>query len=155
MAQGGVLGNGVKVAYSASSPVSWTGVGQVLDITFPGLVPDEVETTVHGTSKWKRFMPGLIDVSPMELTLLADLDEGTSASQDALFDYQSAGTTLWWRVEVPVDRSQTEYTAFEFQGWVKNWVPTTPQQDKQTLNVTVRFDGSSFSKFPAGSSAIS
>lgn len=156
MALSGVLANGVKVGYSAASPVSWTGLGQVLDIEVPGLEPDEVETTVHSTSIYRRFMRGMVDVTEMSVRLLADLDEGTSPSQDALFDYQALGTTLWWRVEIPVDRAQTEYTALEFQGWVKTWKPVAGDPGaRQELEVTVRFDGTSFAKYPAGASAIS
>jgi hypothetical protein len=155
MALSGMIGNGVKVAYSAASPVSWTRVGQVLNVDVPGLMPDEVETTVHSTSKWKRHIPGMIDVGEMNLTLLADLDEGTSPAQDALFDYQAAGTTLWWRIEIPVDRAQTEFTAIEFQGWVKNWAPKTPIEGRQELEASVRFDGDSYTKYAAGASAIS
>lgn len=160
MATDGVLGNGVKVAFSASSPVTWTSVGQVLDIEIPGLEPDEIETTVHGTSKFKRYMPGMIDVSEMTLSLLADLDESSATesagpAQDSLFEYNQSQTTIWWRVEVPADRTQTEFVAFEFQGWVKNWKPSVPIEDKQTLEVSVRFDGTSYVKYPAGASAIS
>lgn len=156
MALSGVLANGVKVGYSAASPVSWTAVGQVLDIEVPGLEPEEVETTVHGSSDFRRFMPGMTDVTEMALRLLADLDEGTSPAQDALFNYQAAGTTLWWRVELPADRAQTEYTALEFQGWVKNWKPVAGDPGaRQELEVSVRFDGTSFTKYSAGASAIS
>lgn len=154
MATGGVLGNGTKVAYSSTSPVSWTRVTQVLEVGFPGLEPDEVETTVHSTSKYRRFMPGMIDVTEMTLTLEADLDEGTSPTHDALFDFNAAQTTIWWRIEVPVDREQSEFTAFEFQGWVKNFNVATPIDDKQTIEVTVRFDGDSFTKYAAGAGAI-
>lgn len=155
MALNGLLGNGIKVAYSAASPVSWTAVGQILDSTLPGLKPDEVETTVHSTGSFKRFIRGLIDVSEMGLTLLADLDEATSADQDAMFDYQAAGTTLWWRVEVPTARDHSKYTAFEFQAWIKNWIPKAPIAGRQELEVSLRFDGDSFTKYAAGASAIS
>ena len=155
MAQSGMLGSGVKVGYSADSPVSWTGIGQVLEVDIPGLEPDEVETTVHGTSNFRRFIRGLIDVTELRLVLLADLDESTAADQNALFDYQAAGTTIWWRVEIPVDRTRSEYTALEFQGWVKNWLPRAPIDDRQELEVSIRFDGTSFTKYPAGASTIS
>ncbi len=156
MALNGVLGNGVKVAYSASSPVSWTAVGQILDQDIPGLEPDEVETTVHSTtSDLRRHIRGLIDVSELKLMLLQDLDESTSPVQDALFDYQAAGTTIWWRVEVPVNRAKTKFTAFEFQGWVKEFKPQAKIGDKQQLDVSIRFDGDSFTKYNAGNSAIS
>jgi hypothetical protein len=154
MATDGMLGNGVKIGFSVTSPVSWTSVGQVLTTDLPGLDPSEVESTVHSTSKYRRFIPGLVDVTETNMRLLADLDEGSSADQDALFTHQAAGTTLWWRIEVPVDRSQSEYTAFEFQAWVKRWKPVAEIDQRQELEVTLRFDGTSFAKYPAGASEL-
>ncbi len=154
MAQGGILGSGVKVGYSATSPVTWLPLGQILNVDAPGLNPDEVETTIHGTSNYKRFMRGLIDVSEMAVTLLADLNQVTSVDQAALFTLQGAGTTVWWRVEIPTDRTRSAYTALEFQGWVKKWDPQTPIAGRQELNISVRFDGNSFSKYPSGASAM-
>jgi hypothetical protein len=153
MATGGVLGFGTKVAYSDTSPVSWTAVPQVKDIKFPGLTPDEVETTVHGTLPFKRFMSGLIDVSEMVLTLETDL--ASNSVHRYLRQLQLAGTTVWWRIEVPENRAKTSWVAFEFQGWVKNWVPSTPLADVQTLEVSIRFDGTDFVMYAPGASQIS
>ena len=147
MAQGGILGNGVRVAYSSSSPVSWQRLDQLLDISFPTFVADDIDSTVHGTSKLKRSMPGMVEVSEMTLTLLSDLDSATTPEQDALWDLNQAGTTVWWRVEVPVERDQSKCVPFEFQGYVKSWEPATPIDDRQTLNVVIRFDGDSLVKF--------
>lgn len=154
MAVDGLLGNGVKVAYSAASPVSWIRIPQVLNVTIPGLEFDEVETTVHSTGGLRRHIPGLGDVTEMELELLADLDETTTASFNALFNFQAARTTVWWRIEVPTTRAQTKFTAFEFQGFVKTWSVDPPIDDRQVLTVSVRFDGTSFSKLAAGASVI-
>lgn len=144
MATGGVLGNGVRVGYSANSPVSWTRVAQLVEIEFPSMEADDVDVTVHGVSRFKRSMPGMIEVSEMTLTLEADLDPATTPTHTALFDLSNAGTTVWWRIEVPVDREQTEAVAFEFQGNVKTWTLATPIDDKQTVEVVVKFDGDSF-----------
>lgn len=155
MAANGLLGNGVKVGYSAgSSPFTWIRIPQVLNVVIPGLEIDEVETTVHSTGGLRRHIGGLADVSEMEMELLADLDETTNATQDAMFDYQAARTTLWWRVEVPTTRAQDKFVAFEFQGFVKTWMPDPPIDDKQSLNVSVRFDGDTFLKMNAGASQI-
>lgn len=155
MALGGILGSGVKVAFSASSPVSWTTVGQIDDLDFPGLNPDEVETTVHGTSNFKRFMRGLIDVGELMVTVLKDGNQATSPVQKTIRNYQIAGTTIYWRVEIPTDRDRSAYEAFEFQGWVKTFSPKVPKADKQTLQFSVRFDDTAFTRYDAGSSAIS
>lgn len=154
MAADGVLGNGVKVGYSASSPVSWTAVAQLLDVEIPGLVADEVETSTHA-SLYKRRMRGMIDVTAMKLMLLADLNPSTTASHAALQALQAAGTTVWWRVEVPADRSKSAYAAFEFQAYVHTWTPKAPIDGRQEIEVEVHFDGTSFTRYNPAASAIS
>lgn len=140
MAQGGVIGNGVKVGYSAASPVSYTSIGQILSIEIPQLTADKVDRTVSSSNQYKRSMPGMIDVSDLTFELLADLDESTGATQRQLLTYLKAGTTIYWRIEVPVDRSKSECVPFEFQGYVASWQPTAPVDDKQVVKVSVAFD---------------
>ena len=156
MATGGVLGNGVKVAYSAASPVSWLAIGQVLDTKIPTYVRDKVNITTHSTTNdLKRYMSGMIEVGDMELSVLQDLDETTSTDQDALWDDNQTGVPMWWRVEIPTTRARDKFVAFEFQGNVASFEPSTPIEDKQTLRVVIRFDGTTLTKYPAGTSAIS
>jgi hypothetical protein len=154
MAANGVLGNGVKVAYSASSPVSWTAVAQLDDVEIPGLIADKIDTSTHA-SLYKRKMRGMLDVSTMKLMLLSDLDGSTTPSHVALQALQVAGTTVWWRVEVPVNRAKTLFVAFEFQAYVNGWSPKAPKADKQIIDVEVEFDDTSFSRYAAAASAIS
>jgi hypothetical protein len=118
MAADGMIGNGTKFAYSSSSPVSWTNIGQLLDINGLELVRDKIDRTVHTTNIQKRSLPGMAEVTDFECTVLSDPDESTTqgAIQKALRDLVAAGTTVWWRLEIPVDRAQTAYKAFEFQG---------------------------------------
>lgn len=154
MATGGVLGNGSKVGYSAGSPVSYTRITQVLEIEIPTIVYDEIEKTVHSTGGFKSFMPGLADVTPMKITLLSDLDGATSPTHRQLRNYCIARTTVFFRVEIPVQRGQTTFLAIEFQGYVKEWMPKAPIGDKQTTEVTVRFDDTSFAVYEPGSSLL-
>lgn len=152
---GGQIGNGTRVFYAEdTSPFDWQELGQLLDVTVPGLNPDEVETTVHSTQPWKRFIRGMIDVGELGLMILQDLDSATSPDQRKLFDLQAAGTTVQWRIEIPVDRdlATTDYAAIEFAGWVKKWSPKTPIAGRQELEASVRFDGDSFSLLAAGNS---
>lgn len=153
---GGILGNGVKVAYSLTSPISWVSIGQILDQELPGLQPDKIETTVHGLSNFKRKMRGLIDVGPLKLKLLQDLDPSTSADQKELYDLQSAGTTIWWRFEIPTERDKSKYRGLIFKGWVDEFIPSAPIAEKQVLNVGVQFDGDDlYWDAAAGASEIS
>jgi len=154
MATDGVLGDGVKVAYSASSPVSWTQVTQVLNAEIPTFETERVDTTVHGTTGFKSSMPGLTEVGDLTITLLADLDELTSATHEAMFSYNVSKTTLWWAVEIPTNRAKTRYKMWEFQGNIGSVSPGAPIEDKQTLDVQVRFEGTTFNRHPAGATQL-
>lgn len=156
MATGGYINNGVKIAYSASSPVSWTRVGQVLQAPEMGIERDKIDTTVHSAYIYKRSMPGMAEIPPLEMTLLADLNQATSAAHEALRTYCVAGTTIYWRIEVPVDRTQTSFRAFEFQAYVRTWmVNSTAPEDRQEIQTTLEFDDSTWTVYNAGASAIS
>jgi hypothetical protein len=154
MAVDGVMGNGVKLGYAATSPTTWLPVPQVLDVEIPGLVADKVPTTVHG-GVYKRNIRGLLDVTPMKVMLLADLDPATTnVSHTALQTLQAAGTTVWWRVEVPSNRARTLFAAFEFQGYVDTWTPSAPIEGRQEIEVNVVFDGTSFTRYAPAATAI-
>lgn len=155
MAQEGVLGNGTKIGYSATSPVTYVAIGQLASIdNIPGFAADEIDTTISSTSKLKRAMPGLIAVDNLEFTLLADLDPATDAALEALRGYNQSQETIWWRIEIPTDRQQTEFRGFEFQGWVKTWKPIISIPDRQTIKITVRFDGDGIAIYDPGASEI-
>lgn len=144
---GGVLGR-VKVGYSLSSPVDWKTIPQLLDITFPTWVSDQIDSTTHGITKFKRTIPGMTTVSDMTLSLLWDPDETTTPEHEELQDLNVDGTTVWWRVEVAANREGTRWKPYEFQGYVKSTEPGTPMNDKDTLSVVVAFDGESFTRYP-------
>lgn len=154
MATGGNIGDGVKVAFSITSPLSWTQVTQVANVDFPGLEPDAVNNDVHGSAGFHREMPGLFTVAPMVITVSSDLDESTTADHNTLWGLMLQKTTVWWRVEVPVDRAKTKFTGFEFEGYVGGFVPTTPIDDRQMSEITVRFDGTAFGRDASGASEI-
>lgn len=155
MATGGIINNGTKFGYSASSPVSWTRLGQILEAPELGISRDKVDTTVHGTSIFMRSMPGMAEVLPMQVTLLSDPSQATSPAQDAMRTYCVAGTTIYFRAEIPVDRSQSSYRAVEFQGYVLDWKVTggTPG-DRQECQLTIEFDDSAWTWYNAGASAL-
>ena len=155
MALGGNIGNGSKVGYSASSPLSYTKIAQLLDIpTFLTLIANDVDTTVHSTSRLMSSMPGMIPTPEVAIDLLADLDETTSPSQEALRSLQNLGTTVYWRIEIPTDRAQTKFRGFEFQGYVKEWTPAATQiANRQQLKVVIKYGGG-LNVYPAGASVL-
>jgi len=161
MSQQGVLGNGSKVAFSATSPVSWTKVSQLMNIDkFIELVANLIDNTVMGTSNVMTQMPGMIPAPSFEFTVLADFDQATAAAQETIRQYSAgsglsqAATVLWFRIEVPVNRAQSSFRAWEFQGTVNGFSPSVPIGDKQTVKITVVYGGS-LAVYNAGASQIS
>ncbi len=159
MADNGIIGNGSKVGYRVvDSPLGvFTRIGQLLNVNDFELAADKVNTTVHSTNRFKRSMPGMFEVSPLELELLANPDElsGVGVAQEALIDLLLAGTTVNWGVETPVDRTQSSFKRYEFDGYVRAWKHGKPIEDRQTYMFTIEFDDDTFTIEPAGASEIS
>lgn len=143
MAQGGVIGNGTKVGYSATSPTSYTKIGQLMDLPkFISLVRNLVDTTVHSTSFAMTSIPGMAPTPEVQLKVLADFDQATGPTLEALRGFQNASTTgIWWRIEVPVQGAQTTFRAWEFQGAVREFTPTIQIAATQTVMVTITYGG--------------
>lgn len=154
MATGGLLGNGVRVGFSSTSPVSFTSLPNVLDVKFPTETADKIDKTVHGSSKYKKNFPGMVEVGDMEVVLLGDLDQATSAELETVFAAAQAQTELWWRVEVPTNRAKTRFRPFEFYGYPSNPSPDTPVQDKQTFKFSVVHSGEGIARYNATNSPI-
>lgn len=156
MASEGMIGNGTKVAYAPSSPTTWNEIGQLLNVDGIEEARAKVDRTIHSLGKYKRSLPGLIEVTDLTLDILSDPDEdGThGAVQSALRGLLHDGTTVYWRVEIPADRAQSEFKPYEFQGYVQRWKLGTTIEDKQVFNVTVAFDDSSFQELYTGASEI-
>jgi hypothetical protein len=157
MAQGGLLGNGTKVAYSSSSPVSWTAIRQVVDVVFPTYVADDVNIDTHSTTnKLHRTMAGLISVGNASVTVLSDPDPATGTDQAFLNARNLDGTSIWLRIERPVNRARTSFYGIVFSCTVKSSQPATPIADKQTTVYEFQFDGDSIQvDAAAGASSIS
>jgi len=154
MSTGGVLGNYIKLAYSSSSPVSWTAIANILSIDkFFELITPDIDTTVSGVTI-RTSMPGIPEPPEVEFTLLADPDQSTSADQEFLRARLMDGVTFWLRVERPTNRTHTTFRAEEFQAYVKGFAPAAPVDDKQTVKVTLRYSGN-YAIYNAGASAIS
>lgn len=144
MAQGGILGNGVKVGVSTGSPVAWTRLLQVTDVVLPNFTADKVNIDTHSTTNnLHRNIMGLNDVSDASVTTLADLNPATNAGGELLRLANSNTTGLWIRIEIPVDTARTSFRACEFYAFVSAVVTGTPIADKQTTQYSFVFAGDS------------
>mgnify|MGYP001579136005 CR=1 FL=1 len=157
MATGGVLGNGTKAAYSITSPLSWVNVPALVDISVPTYVADKVNIDTHSVSNnLHKNMAGMITVGDPGFTVLADFDPATSAAQAYLRAANKAGTSLWFRFEIPTNRAKTLFWGVEFKATVLSDEPAVPIADKQTRRFNLSFDGDAiYDDAAAGASEIS
>jgi len=154
MAQGGLIGSGVKVAFAATSPMVLKKLEQLLDVTIPTIQADTIDVTIHGANRFKRNIPGLQTVTAMAIKMLRDADAATSPNQNSLFDHLAAQDDLWWRVEVPANGTLTLFEAYEFQGRVQKFAPMAPIAGRQEVDADVLFDGTSFVRYNPMASII-
>jgi hypothetical protein len=142
MAQGGLLGNGCKVAYATGSPQTWVAIPYVTDVVFPQFVADRVNIDTHSTTNnLHKNMAGLVDVTDPSFECLSDFDPSTGVAQQALLAGNKAGTTFWFRFELPVNAAKTSFRGCEFSATVGGFEPATPIGDKQTTRFSLQFNG--------------
>lgn len=144
MAQGGLLGNGVKVAISTSSPVSWTRLPQVTDVVVPQFVADDINIDTHNPlNNLHKTRSGMVAVTNPSVTVLSDLDPSTAPALNTLLTANLSGATIWLRIEIPVNDAKTLFRAVECSVTVKSFEPGTPIADKQTTKYDFNFNGDS------------
>jgi len=144
MAQGGLLGNGVKVGVSTSSPVSYTRIPQVTDAVLPQFTADKVNIDTHSTTNnLHRNRAGLNDVADASVTVLSDMNPVTAPALETLRLANQNGTTIWIRYEIPTDDTRTVFRGCEFSCTVGSFTPSTPIADKQTTQYNFVFNGDS------------
>lgn len=154
MAQGGYIGNGIRVGYSLSSPLSYNKLEQVIDATPPKLKADVIDTSRHSSNRYKSNIPGMYDVSPVTIKMLRDADSSTSPKQNALRQLQDSSTTVYLRVEVPTNAQQTTFEAWEISGRFSDWGVSAPLMGRVELDVSFLFDGVNYIYFAQSASVI-
>lgn len=145
MPANGQIGSGVEIAYATASPQTWVAIPEIREVSsLPNRERDRVETTVHGVTSERTYIPGLAEVADLEFIVRANLDTGSVHT--ALKAYEVAQTTLWFRVEVPVDPtlSTSNFVAYTFQGRVATWELISPIDDLKTIRIVVQYEGSLF-----------
>ena len=152
MPSGGQIGSGIKAGYSTSSPTSWTEIPQILEGTPFQVERDRVETTIHGTTSYRTYIPGLAEVSDCELVLLADLENAVHLE---LSDLEQAQTTIWFRYEIPITATlaSTNYYVQEMQVRVGKFQVETPIDDRKVINVSFQYQ-SDFTIYESVASAF-
>lgn len=141
MPSGGQIGSGVQIAYATGSPQTWVEIPEIREVSsLPNRERDRVETTIHGVTSDRTYIPGLSEVADLEFIVRANLDAGSVHA--TLRSYERSQTTLWFRVEVPVDTdlATSNFVAYTFQGRVATWELQAPIDDLKTIRVVVQYE---------------
>ena len=143
MPTGGQIGSGIRIGYRTGSPGTWVPITAILEGDPPQFTRDRVETTVHGVTGDRTYIPGLRDVSDIRALLLADLQRSTSPSHLALSDFEISQAIIWLRYEVPITStlSTTNFYVYELQVRVSSFKVIPPIDGRKEIEVMFQYAG--------------
>ena len=136
MATNAMIGYSTKVYYAdALSPGVFTQVSEVIEVTPPNAVADDVDAT-HYTSpnRTREYIQGLIE--PGEASFGMNRVPG-GTTETALLALQTSGAPRMFRFEWPNN------TIWDFPAYVKGYETTSPIDDRMTATCTLKVTGSS------------
>jgi|SRR5579863_8554889 len=130
-----VQGIGGKLLVSASSPVSYSPVAQLKNITFGGLTVDFDEITNLDSGLFKEWMKTLVDAKEISFEgVLKPLD---ASQQSLLTNIQTAGAAAleYWRVQL------VEGSTLDFTGYVSDYTPKIEHNKAVTFGGKIKITG--------------
>lgn len=132
MATAGV-GTSLKRSADDSSASTYTAISEVNSISGPNMSREMIDTTSLDTSGgYRTFIPSFRDGG--EVTLACNFDRDNYIT--FLTDFQSSSIT-YWQIVFP----DTGATTFEFAAYVSALGQSTPNDDKLTMDVTLKISG--------------
>lgn len=140
--------DGVKFAYSLSSPLSWVELDNLRDLPSPpASVADKLDITTHGNARRKAYKSGMMDTPDITARFLLDLSD---AAQLAMITARDAGTELWFRCEIPSNEAKTLFLGWEWQGYVSKADALTPVGGVWEFDLVIQYsDNYQFWSTPA------
>jgi predicted secreted protein len=135
MAQTDRIGHGTVLSRSsdATSSGTFTSVGNIRDVTPPGISRDAVEVThMSSTEKWRAFIGGLKDGGELEFEMTFDPGSTETTAFHSDLNTDSAG---YYKLVFP------DSTEWGFSGLVTEIGPAAPLDDKMVADVTIKLTG--------------
>lgn len=124
------VGTGASISFGTSGFSAY-----ITEISGPGLTRDPVETTHLGTTGGKTFRPGdLYDGGEVTLSVMHD----PSITPPMTSNQQAETITI----TCPIPSGLTTGATWVFSGFMTNYNPTLPLEDKMTASVTIKVTGS-------------
>lgn len=134
-----IAGYGTALAWDPAGGSSYTSIGQVQDISGPGLARDSIDVTTHDSpNAWRQFIKGLKDGGELTFDIVYDPALAThAASAGLLSDFTSQTVIPNWRITFP----NTGATVWTFPGFLTGFEEGAPVDDYLSASVTVKVSG--------------
>jgi predicted secreted protein len=136
------IGYGVQLARGdGSSPEVFTAVAELIDLSPPNIIKDQVEAThTDSPDGFREFIPGLKDGGEFTATMNFLPTDSTqdNTTGGLLYDFLNETLPRNWRITFPGGSPQMSWT---FLASVTGYEVATPMDDRMTLTVTFRVSG--------------
>lgn len=130
-----ISAQGTLIARAPSStPLTYTTIAELRDITPPPLMRNPIETTNHNETE-ENFVVGIKRKGELTFTLGFNQSLGTHDETTGLIKAWSDGSQDSYKITFP------DGTIWMFSGYVTNVGPSNPVDDGQTAEVTIRPTG--------------
>lgn len=115
-------------------PETFTALGELIDITPPAEVVDDIEASHHGSpNAGKEYIPGMIE--PGEISLTIAHVPGSTADTQINTDLRARQARNW---QITYTDKEGNVIEDVFSGYVKSNTPTTPLSDRKTSEVVIK-----------------
>lgn len=128
------IGHGTKFAIgNGATPEVFTDAAGVTSLSGPGLSRDMIDVTdMDSPDGYREFIGALKDAGEVQVDLEFDPDGSTTSALLSLLGQTSAKN---FRITFP------DTTAWAFSGWLSNFEPSDPHDDKMTASATFKVTG--------------
>lgn len=117
---------------------TYATVGQVRDISGPSIERESIDASHRGTSGyWRKFIKGFKNGGEVTFNIVWDPDlTGHGSASTGMFADLSNDTTIPnWRIAF------APAGTIAFAGFIQNFEPSTPMDDVQLVDITVKVNG--------------
>lgn len=130
------LGYGTILEYYTGS--AYAAIGQVKDITGPGITRDIVDvTTQDSTDSYKEFLAALADPGEVTFTVEFDPDDSSHDQTSGLLSLLENTSSTNFNLITPVSAT-TGYWGFAFAGLVTGFELKSPVEGSIQADVTIK-----------------
>jgi len=114
-ASNAVIGYGDTLEWSTDDGATWNDVVELKSCTLPTGTIEKIERThMASPGRTKEYAIGLRDINDVEFTF-----NFASATYEALFTLEKAGTVVQWRHSLARNDDETTGAVFEYDGAVE------------------------------------